>query len=75
MGNKLTDGFKTLISFTNGPSGGGLYWETEVTPPGLTAGGVIDTTTMRNDTYRTKVVRQLIDVLASSFTAAVRFGS
>lgn len=70
MGTKMEDGFKTLITFSNGPSGGGLYWETEVTPFGLSAGGVIDTTTMRNTKYRTKATRTLIDLLASSFTAA-----
>jgi hypothetical protein len=70
MGTKMEDGFKTLVSFANGPSGGVLYWETEVTPPALSALGVIDTTTMRNTKYRTKATRSLIDLLASTFTAA-----
>lgn len=71
MGTKMKDGFKTLVSFANmGSAGGSLYWETAVTPPALSAGGVIDTTTMRNTKYRTKATRTLIDVLTSSFTAA-----
>jgi hypothetical protein len=71
MGTKMEDGFKTLVSFAGMSSAGGsLYWETAVTPPGISAGGVIDTTTMRNTLYRTKMTRQLLDILTSSFTAA-----
>jgi hypothetical protein len=37
-------------------------WEKTVTPPGITGGDAIDTTTMHNTTYRTKRPRDLLDV-------------
>jgi hypothetical protein len=36
----------------------------------MSAGGVIDTTTFRNNAWRTKKEKQLKDMLASAFTAA-----
>jgi hypothetical protein len=64
----LKDGFSTIISFTTHPAV--KLYEKEVTPPGLEMGGAIDTTTMRNDEYRTKYPRSLKTLTEAPFTAA-----
>jgi len=48
----MNDGFKTTISFS-GAGSAITFEEKEVTPPGLSAGGAIDTSTMQNTTWRT----------------------
>jgi len=67
----MTDGFSTTISFSGAGSSVDIYMEEkEVTPPGLAGGGAIDTSTMRNTTYRTSVPKSLIGGSPSSFTGA-----
>jgi len=61
--SRIDDGHGTQISFGSQPSGTGpgiTFWEKEITPPGMDAGGENDTTTMRNALYRTKAPKQLI---------------
>ncbi len=58
----LNDGFPTTLTFSAGVSGvtlTSIMKEKEVTPPGISAEGEVDTTTMRNTTYRTRVPKQL----------------
>jgi len=60
---RIDDGFATTITFADQGSGTGpgiTFWEKEITPPGMDAGGENDTTTMRNTTYRTKAPKKLI---------------
>lgn len=54
---RLDDGHATLIEFDLAPSV--MFWEKEVTPPGMSAGGANDTTTMRNQVVRTKAPKKL----------------
>lgn len=54
---RLDDGFSTIITLENIPTV--KIYEKEVTPPGISAGGSIDTTTMRNTTWRTMSPRAL----------------
>lgn len=54
---RLDDGFSTVITIQNLPTV--RMFEKEVTPPGYSAGGAIDTTTMRNTNYRTSAPRRL----------------
>lgn len=65
---RMDDGFKTLISFSDFPSV--QFYEKEVTPPGIDGGGPIDTTTMRNNEWRTNLPKQLKSLTESSITAA-----
>lgn len=65
---RLDDGFSTKIGFSLNPSV--LLYEKEVTPPGLSAGGANDTTTMRNTTYRTQSPKKLISSADSSAKCA-----
>ena len=70
---RIDDGFSTTIAFSASASGVLLtdaMWEKEVTPPGIEAGGAIDTTTMRNTTWRTKKPRQLKSLLQAGCTVA-----
>jgi hypothetical protein len=46
-----------------------LFWEVEVTPPGMTMGGHIDISGQRNTRYVTKAPRALIEIDDGSFTA------
>jgi hypothetical protein len=56
----LTDGHPTTITFDALGTGVTLLLkETAVTPPGISAGGENDTTTMRNATWRTRQPKQL----------------
>jgi len=61
--SRIDDGFATTIAFGDQGSGTGpgiTFWEKEITPPGMDAGGETDTTTMRNTLYRTKAPKKLI---------------
>lgn len=71
--SRIDDGHPTRISFTAGFSGTGAsvtMWEKEVTPPGVSAGGANDTTTMRNTAWRTKSPKQLLSLTDGSITVA-----
>ena len=68
---RLDDGFSTIITLANIPSV--KIYEKEVTPPGLTGGGPIDTTTMRNDSWRTMSPKSLKSMTA--LTAVVAFAT
>ena len=65
---RLDDGFSTTIAFADDSDV--QLFEKEVTPPGIDAGGPIDTTTMQNTTYRTMVGKSLITLSESSLTVA-----
>lgn len=64
----LNDGFKTLITFSNNPSA--EVYEKQVTPPGVDGGAPIDTTTMRNTSWRTFFSRSLKTLSALSLNGA-----
>ena len=69
--SRIDDGHPTTITFSALPSGEvALYWEKEVTPPGLSGGGPNPTTTMRNVTWRTSAPKKLITMSAGSFVAS-----
>ena len=75
--SRIDDGFATTIEFASQASGTGptlTFWEKEITPPGMDAGGENDTTTMRNTLYRTKAAKKLITMtpmtLVVSYDAA-----
>lgn len=65
---RLDDGFSTIITLENLPTV--KMFEKEVTPPGYTAGGPIETTTMRNTEWRTASPRQLKTLSQVSATVA-----
>lgn len=65
---RLDDGFATLITLANIPTV--KIFEKEVTPPGISGGGPIDTTTMRNTAWRTQSPKQLKTLTAVSATVA-----
>jgi len=65
-GNKLKDGFRTLIAFAADPDV--KLWEKEVTLPGIDVGEKIPTTDMHNVTWRTYAPRALKDFTDGSFT-------
>jgi len=54
---RLDDGFSTYITFAAIPAV--KLFEKEVNPPGMTANGPIDTTTMRNTAWRTMAPKSL----------------
>ena len=62
------DGFSTLIGFPSHPSV--KFEEKEVTPPGVSGGGAIDTTTMNNTAWRTMHPKSLKSLSNSSITVA-----
>lgn len=64
---RLRDGFSTLISL---PGAGAIFWEIEVTPPGIDGGGPNDTTTMRNIAWRTRQPKKLKTLTAMSARVA-----
>lgn len=66
--SRIDDGHQTLISFSENANV--KLWEKEVTPPGIQAGGPTDTTTMRNETWRTFSPKHLKTLSPCSFTAA-----
>jgi len=59
----LVDGYQTLIEFTENTAV--KFIEKTVTPPGISAGGAIDTTNMANDKWRTKSPKSLLELLDS----------
>lgn len=65
---RLDDGFSTLITFAYAPTI--KLWEKEVTPPGMSQGGPIDTTTMRNTSWRSMAPRALKTLTTVSATVA-----
>lgn len=65
---RLDDGFSTIITLANIPTI--QLFEKDVTPPGYTAGGPIDTTTMRNIAYRTQAPRKLKGLTQLAATVA-----
>lgn len=54
---RLDDGFSTTWEFENIPTV--KLYEKEITPPQISGGGRIDTTTMRNLSYRTAAPKKL----------------
>lgn len=54
---RLDDGFSTTIELELAPTV--KLYEKEITPPNITGGGPIDTTTMRNTAWRTHAPKQL----------------
>ena len=60
------DGFSTTIDFGQGA----VLTEKTSTPPGLSGGGEIDTTTMANTTFRTRSPKALKTLTEASITAA-----
>ncbi len=65
---RLDDGFSTIITLENLPTI--KLFEREVTPPGFTSGGPIETTTMRNLAYRTSAPRKLKSLTPVTATVA-----
>jgi hypothetical protein len=63
----MPDGYQTLVTFASQPAV--QLWEMGVKPPGLDGGEPIDTTTMLNQTFRTKDARKLktLDVMTFKF--------
>lgn len=53
----IEDGFSTIISFALAPSV--KFKEVTVTPPSVDGGGPVNTTTMRNTTWRTQNPKKL----------------
>ncbi len=69
----INDGHPTTVEFSSGVSGivfSELMFEKEVTPPGVSAGGANDTSTMRNAVWRTMQPKSLKTLSPMSFTAA-----
>ncbi len=65
---RMDDGFSTIITFAENPSI--RLEEKEVTPPPIMAGGPIDTTNMRSETWRTKSPKQLKELGKMALTVA-----
>jgi len=71
--SRIDDGHGTTIAFGDQPSGTGpgiTFWEKELTPPGMDAGGANDTTTLRNTLYRTRAPKQLITLTEMTLTVS-----
>jgi len=62
----LQDGYQSLISFAADTTV--LFYEKELTPPGVDGGGAIDQTTMLNSTWRTKAPKSLADLTTVNVT-------
>jgi len=73
MIRRYDNGFSTTVGFENLP-GVGIF-EKDITPPGITAGGPIDTTTMRNTAWRTLTGRSLKTFTPITVTVAFDFPS
>lgn len=56
-GIMLRNGFRALITFARNPDL--CVWEIEVTPPGVSGGDAINTTTQHNTEWMTKAARAL----------------
>ena len=59
----LKDGFSTTINVA-----GTTFIEKTLTPPGISAGGAIDTTNMRNTAWRTKRPKSILELLDSGIS-------
>jgi hypothetical protein len=68
MSKRMDDGHSTTVSFSENTAI--KLWEKEVTPPGVDGGGANDTTTMRNEVWRTQAPKKLLTLTDGSFTAA-----
>lgn len=68
MTQRIDDGHSTRLSFAADSTV--KFYEKTVTPPGIDAGGPIDTTTMHNTTYRTKSPKALLDITNAALTVA-----
>ena len=64
----MTDGFATLIGFADDSDV--QMEEVEVTPPGMSMGGPIDVSTMRNTTYATRWPKSLKELTPMSLVVA-----
>lgn len=75
--SRLRDGHSTTIEFLGPPPlgvvtamEGIIFWEIEVTPPGMDAGGPNDTSTMRNVRLRTRQPKKLVTLTAMTVRVA-----
>lgn len=73
MSKRYDDGFSTLITLSTLPAV--KLYEKDITPPGMSAGGPVDVTTMRNTTWRTMSPRKLKTLTPVSVTVAYAFES
>jgi hypothetical protein len=67
-GNRLDDGFSTIIAFEADPDI--KFWEKAVTPPGFDGGDAIPTSTMHNETLRTFAAAALSTMTDASIRVA-----
>lgn len=67
-GIRLGDGYQTAIVFARNDTVS--FWEKSIKPPGMDGGDMIDNTTMRNTTWRTRAPRQLITLTDFTLRAA-----
>lgn len=67
-GFKLQSGHQTLIAFASNPAV--LFYERDVTPPGIDGGDPIDTTTQHNVTVTTMAPRDLFTLTNSTVVVA-----
>lgn len=65
---RIDDGFSTTITIEDFPAI--KLWEKTVTPPAISGGGAIETTTMRNAFWRTRSEKQLKTLNELTLTAA-----
>ena len=65
---RLDDGHSTSIGFASAPSI--LFWEKEVTPPGVDGGGPNETTVMANTAWRTFSPKKLKTLTEASASVA-----
>ncbi len=70
MEDRIDDGFSTILEFADFPAVD--FQEIDVTPPGMSGGGGIDVTNMRNLVVRTMSPKQLKSMTAITFTAAYK---
>lgn len=69
-GQRLRDGFASLITFAGAPTIS--LWEREVTPPGVDGGGPNDVTNMRSTAWRSKLPKKLKS--ADDITVTAQYG-
>lgn len=65
---RLDDGYSSIVILQRKPNI--KLYEKDVTPPGVSMGGPIDTTTMRNTAWRTQAPRSLRTLSAAQMTVA-----
>ncbi len=72
----LTDGYQSVIHFNiftvNGIADGAFFREKTVKPPDLDGNGMLDTTTMRNVTFRSYQPKKLLG-MSGAMTCAVQY--